>query len=51
MVDSTYDDGLNQQSDTYLENAVNSILNQGSVQSAFSTLSQGVSQVLQKYGQ
>jgi multiple sugar transport system substrate-binding protein len=51
MVDGTYDDGLNQQSDTYLENAVNSILDNGSPQSAFNTFSQGISQVLQKYGQ
>jgi len=51
MVDSTYDDGLNQQSDTYLENAVNSILNNGSAQSAFTAFSEGVSQVQQKYGQ
>ncbi len=51
MVDQTYDDGLNQESNTYLENAVNSILSGGSAQSAYSTLSQGISQVMQKYGQ
>jgi len=51
FVDSTYDDGLNQQSNTYLENAVNAILAGGSPQSAFDTFSKGVSQVLQKYGQ
>jgi multiple sugar transport system substrate-binding protein len=51
LVDNTYDDGLNQQSNKYLENAVNVILNGGSPQSAFDTFSKGVSQVLQKYGQ
>lgn len=51
FVDNTYDAGLNQQSNTYLGNAINSILSGTSPQSAFDTLSQGVSQVLQKYGQ
>jgi multiple sugar transport system substrate-binding protein len=51
MVDGTYDDGLNQGSSTYLENAINSILNNGSAQTAFGTFSQGITQVLQKYGQ
>ena len=51
LVDNTYDAGLNQESDTYLGNAINSILSGTSPQSAFDTLSQGVSQVLQKYGQ
>ncbi len=51
LIDSTYDDGLNQQSNQYLENAVNSILAGNSPQSAFETFSQGISQVLQKYGQ
>jgi multiple sugar transport system substrate-binding protein len=51
FVDSTYDNGLNQGLNTYLGNAVNSILNGGSPQTALATLSQGVSQVLQKYGQ
>ena len=51
MVDGTYDDGLNQESNKYLENAVNSILSGGSAESAFGTFSQGVSQVMQKYGQ
>jgi multiple sugar transport system substrate-binding protein len=51
LIDQTYDNGLNQQSNTYLENAVNSILNGTSAQSAFDTFSQGISQVLQKYGQ
>lgn len=51
FVDSTYDDGLNQELDTYLGNAVNSMDNGGSAQDAFDTFSQGVSQILQKYGQ
>ncbi len=51
FVDSTNDNGLNQELNTYLGNAVNSIYNGGSVDSAFDTLSQGVSQVLGKYGQ
>lgn len=51
FADGTFDNGLNQQLNTYLGNAVNSVLNNGSVQSAFDTFSKGVSQVLQKYGQ
>ena len=51
FVDGTYDNGLNQQLNTYLGNAVNSILNGGSVDTAFTTFSQGISQILQKYGQ
>jgi len=51
FADSTFDNGLNQQSNTYLGNAVNSMLNGSSPQSAFDTLSQGVLQVLHKYGQ
>ncbi len=51
FVDSTNDNGLNQQLNTYLGNAINSILTDGSVQSAFDTFSQGVTQILQKYGQ
>lgn len=51
FVDSTYDDGLNQQLNTYLGNAVNSIINSGSTQTAFNTFSEGVTQILQKYGQ
>ena len=49
FVDSTYDDGINQQVNTYLGNAVNSILNDGAVVAAFETFSLGVSQMLQKY--
>jgi maltose-binding protein MalE len=51
LVDSTYDSGLNDQSNTYLQNAINAIINGSSAQSAFDTMSQGVTQVLQKYGQ
>lgn len=51
FVDNTYDAGLNDQANTYLGNAINSIINGSSPQSAFDTLSQGVAQVLQKYGQ
>jgi multiple sugar transport system substrate-binding protein len=51
FADSTFDNGLNQQSNAYLEDAVNSMLNGSSSQTAFDTLSKGVSQVLQKYGQ
>jgi multiple sugar transport system substrate-binding protein len=51
FVDNTFDAGLNEQANTYLENAVSAVLNGSSPQSAFDTLSQGVTQVLQKYGQ
>ena len=51
FVDSTNDNGLNQQLNTYLGNAINAINTGTSVQSAFDTFSQGTAQVLQKYGQ
>ena len=51
FVDSTYDNGLNQGLNTYLGNAVNAILNGDSPQTAVETLSQGATQVFQKYGQ
>jgi multiple sugar transport system substrate-binding protein len=51
FVDSTYDNGLNQELNTYLGNAVNSVLNGNSPQTALGTLSQGATQVFQKYGQ
>lgn len=51
FVDGTSDNGLNQQLDTYLGNAVNSVLSFGSADSAFDPFYKGVSQVLQKYGQ
>lgn len=47
----TYDNGLNAQSNVYLGNAVRGILNGDSAQTAVDTLSQGVSQILQRYGQ
>ncbi|MCL5970251.1 MAG: extracellular solute-binding protein [Patescibacteria group bacterium] len=51
FVDSTYDEGLNQQVNTYLGNAVNSVISNGSVQTAFETFSEGITQILQRYGQ
>lgn len=51
FVSDTYDDGLNDKADTYLGNAVQSILDNTSPESALETLSAGVSQVLEKYGQ
>ncbi len=51
FVDGTYDNGLNSQMNTYLGNAVNSIFNSVSTDTAIATLSQGVSQVLKQYGQ
>ena len=46
----TSDNGLNSKSNTYLGDAVNSMLNGASPQSAVDTLSKGVNQVLQQYG-
>ncbi|MDO8583364.1 MAG: sugar ABC transporter substrate-binding protein [bacterium] len=51
FVDGTYDDGINAKMNTYLSNAINSILQGTSPESAAETLSQGVSQVLGQYGQ
>lgn len=51
FVDSTHDNGLNQQLNTYLGNAVNSIYTGGSAESAFDTLSEGITQVMQQYGE
>jgi multiple sugar transport system substrate-binding protein len=51
FVDSTFDNGLNQGLNTYLGNAVNGVISGTSAQSTLETFSQGVSQVLQKYGQ
>ena len=45
----THDNGLNSQMNTYLGDAVNSILGSTSPQTAVETLSQGVNQVLQQY--
>ncbi len=46
----TYDNALNSQMNTYLGNAIRSILNDTSPATAAETLSQGVSQVLSQYG-
>lgn len=46
----TLDNGLNTEANSYLANAVNSVLINTSAQTAVKTLSQGVSQVLKKYG-
>lgn len=52
FVDSTFDEGLNQEANTYLGNAVNEITdNTSSTQTAFETFAKGLTQVLQKYGQ
>lgn len=45
----TYDDGLNDQMNGYLGNAVRSVLGNTSAESAIEVLSQGVSQVLSQY--
>src|SRR3989344_4906920 len=47
----TYDEGLNSKMNKYLEDAVNSMLNSSSAETAVETLSKGVSQVLSEYGQ
>ncbi len=51
FVDKTFDNGLNQQLNAYLGNAVNALSTYQSPQTVFKTFSEGVSQVLQKYGQ
>lgn len=51
FVDGTADNGLNSQMNNLLNTAVDSILKGTSPQTATETLSQGVSQVLQQYGQ
>ncbi len=49
----TYDEGLNSQMNAYLKNTINSMIseNRTSAETAVSTLSKGVSQVLSQYGQ
>lgn len=47
----THDDGINSKMNSYLGNAVRSVLNNTSSQTAIETLSQGVDQVLGQYGQ
>jgi multiple sugar transport system substrate-binding protein len=49
FVDSTYDNGINQQLNKYLENAINSILENTSAESASATLEDGFTQVMAQY--
>ena len=49
FADGTMDNGLNTQANTYLGNAVTSMLSGTSPQTAVDTLSQGITQLLQKY--
>lgn len=51
FVADTYDNGLNDQLNGYMGNAVRSVLQATSPESAVDTLSNGVSQVLGQYGQ
>lgn len=51
FADGTYDNGLNSKLNTYLENAINSILSNTSSETAVQTLIEGESQVLMDYGQ
>lgn len=51
FVGDTFDNGLNSQLNSYLGNAVRSMLANTSAQSAIDTLSQGATQVLRQYGQ
>ena len=51
FVDSTFDNGLNLKLNTYLGNAVTSIFNNTSPDSATATLFAGYGQVLKEYGQ
>lgn len=50
FVSDTYDNALNSQMNTYLGNAVRSIMNNSSVESAVETLVKGQSQILGQYG-
>ncbi len=49
FTDTTNDTGLSQELNTYLKNAINSILKSGSFDSSFNDFSAGVTQVYQKY--
>lgn len=51
FVSDTYDNGLNGAMNGYLGNAVRSMLDNTSAQSAVDTLSKGVNQVLKQYGE
>ncbi len=50
FVSDTYDNAINSQMNTYLGNAVRSVLNGTSPESASDTLSKGAAQVLSQYG-
>ncbi|PIR80198.1 MAG: hypothetical protein COU25_01225 [Candidatus Levybacteria bacterium CG10_big_fil_rev_8_21_14_0_10_35_13] len=50
FVDGTNDNGLNQQLNTYLGDAVRSMYKGGSSEAAFDTLLEGITPVLQQYG-
>lgn len=50
FVDTAGENGINQELNAYLENAINAINEGTSVETAFETFKQGVSQVLDKYG-
>ncbi|MDP2585803.1 MAG: extracellular solute-binding protein, partial [Candidatus Levybacteria bacterium] len=51
FADGTYDNGLNLKMNSYLNNAVDSVLKGASPQGVAETLSQGVAQTLRQYGQ
>jgi len=51
FVDGTYDNGINSKLNKYLENAINSILENTSSETAVQALIDGESQVLKDYGQ
>ncbi len=51
FVDVAGENGINQELNVYLENAINSINEGTSAETAFETLKQGVAQVFDKYGQ
>lgn len=51
FVDVAGESGMNQELNVYLENAINSINEGTSAETAFDTLKQGVAQVFDKYGQ
>jgi len=50
FVSDTYDEGLNDQMDAYLGNAIRSVLGNTSVESATETLISGMEEVLAQYG-
>ena len=50
FVSDTFDEGLNEQMNSYLANAVRSVIGNTSVQSATQTLIEGMNQILDQYG-